>query len=76
MSGLSNSENAHMMLSIGALSRTVGVPTSTLRTWERRYGFPVSVRTSGGHRLYAPETVETLRWVVKAVMMRVGCGKR
>lgn len=67
MAGLSTSQNKQMLLSIGALSRAVGVPTSTLRTWERRYGFPESLRSPGGHRLYAPEVVQTLRWVVKAV---------
>ena len=34
---------------------------------ERRYGFQESLRSPGGHRLYAPEVVQTLRWVVKAV---------
>ena len=67
MSGRSTSQKKQMFLSIGALSRSVGVPTSTLRTWERRYGFPESVRTPGGHRLYAPEVADTLRWVVRAV---------
>ena len=62
MAGLSTSQSKQILLSIGALSRAVGVPTSTLRTWERRYGFPESLRSPGGHRLYAPEVVQTLRW--------------
>ncbi|WP_169309993.1 MerR family transcriptional regulator [Aeromicrobium marinum] len=32
-------------------SRT-GLPASTLRTWERRYGIGPTERTSGGHRRY------------------------
>ena len=29
------------MLSIGALARATAIPVETLRTWERRYGYPV-----------------------------------
>ncbi|WP_310582813.1 B12-binding domain-containing protein [Deinococcus sp.] len=31
-----------------------GVPATTLRQWERRYGFPSPSRTAGGYRLYSP----------------------
>jgi len=34
-------------------SRT-GVPATTLRQWERRYGFPSPSRTAGGYRMYSP----------------------
>ncbi|GHF29617.1 DNA-binding transcriptional MerR regulator [Deinococcus metalli] len=37
-------------------SRT-GVPATTLRQWERRYGFPRPARNSSGYRLYSPEDV-------------------
>lgn len=56
------------MLSIGALSRATGVPVETLRTWERRYGFPAPAsRLESGHRRYPIETVERLRLVVRAI---------
>jgi methylmalonyl-CoA mutase cobalamin-binding subunit len=56
------------VLSIGALSRATGVPVETLRTWERRYGFPTPVtRLESGHRRYPIETVERLRLVVRAI---------
>ncbi len=48
------------LLSIGAVSKACDVPVETLRTWERRYGFPVATRTAGGQRLYQPATVELL----------------
>lgn len=48
-------------LSIGALSRATRIPAETLRTWERRYGFPVPVRKPSGHRLYTSATVDHLR---------------
>jgi len=56
------------VLSIGALSRATGVPVETLRTWERRYGFPAPVeRIDSGHRRYPIECVERLRLVVRAL---------
>jgi DNA-binding transcriptional MerR regulator/methylmalonyl-CoA mutase cobalamin-binding subunit len=55
-------------LSIGSLSDATGVPIDTLRTWERRYGFPTPIsRTEGSHRRYATETVAKVRLVVKAL---------
>jgi MerR family transcriptional regulator, light-induced transcriptional regulator len=51
------------LLTIGALSRAVGIPAETLRTWERRYGFPTATRTGGRQRLYDAEVVPRLRLV-------------
>ncbi len=39
----------------------LGVSTSTLRSWERRYGFPHPRRSEGGHRQYELEEIEALR---------------
>lgn len=39
----------------------LGISASTLRTWERRYGYPAPLRTSGGQRLYDRAEVEALR---------------
>ncbi len=55
------------MMSIGAVSRATGIPSSTLRTWERRYGFPVPERTDGGQRAYSPNVVPKLRLVARAL---------
>jgi DNA-binding transcriptional MerR regulator len=51
------------LYNIGAVSRMTGIPMATLRIWERRYGFPHSARTAGGHRLYSERDVVGLRWV-------------
>ena len=37
------------------------VSPNTLRTWERRYGFPRPARSAGGHRQYALSEIESLR---------------
>ena len=55
------------LLSIGALSRATGVPADTLRTWERRYGFPATQRTESEHRRYSLPTLERLRLVVQTL---------
>jgi len=56
------------VLSIGALSAATGLPVETLRTWERRYGFPTPVgREGSGHRRYPLETVERLKLAVRAM---------
>jgi DNA-binding transcriptional MerR regulator len=39
----------------------LGVSPNTLRSWERRYGFPRPRRSPGGHRQYALGEVEALR---------------
>jgi DNA-binding transcriptional MerR regulator len=44
-----------------AAAAMLGVSTNTLRTWERRFGFPAPRRTAGGHRLYDLEEIEALR---------------
>ncbi|MFN3215844.1 MAG: MerR family transcriptional regulator [Acidimicrobiales bacterium] len=53
--------------SIGAVGRMIGVPTSTLRSWEDRYGLIVPHRTSGGHRLYSRDQVDQLKFVAAKV---------
>lgn len=49
----------------GQVAAAAGVNLQTLRYYERRGIVDEPVRTSGGHRLYPPETVTVLR-VVKA----------
>ena len=51
------------LYNIGVVARMTGVSMPTLRAWERRYSFPESERTAGGHRLYSEKDVLRLRWV-------------
>jgi DNA-binding transcriptional MerR regulator len=46
---------------INAAAEMLGVSTSTLRSWERRLGYPEPDRTAGNHRLYDLGQVEALR---------------
>jgi DNA-binding transcriptional MerR regulator len=51
------------LYNIGVVTRLTGVPITTLHAWERRYDFPHSARTAGGHRLYSEKDIARLRWV-------------
>lgn len=55
------------MLSIGAISRATLIPVETLRTWERRYGFPIPERKPSGQRVYPVSSVQRLRRIAEAL---------
>lgn len=44
-----------------AAAELLGVSPSTLRTWERRLGYPSPSRTPGNHRQYSLDEIEALR---------------
>ena len=44
-----------------AAAAMLGVSPSTLRSWERRFGFPEPRRTAGGHRQFDLTEIEALR---------------
>jgi CheY-like chemotaxis protein len=45
----------------------IGVPPSTLRAWEERYGQIVPTRSAGGQRLYSRDQVDELRFVLDRI---------
>lgn len=52
---------------IGAVSRATGIPVSTLRIWEVRYGAFKPVKTQGNQRLFAEHDVS------KAIVLKQLC---
>jgi DNA-binding transcriptional MerR regulator len=44
-----------------AAAAMLGVSPNTLRSWERRFGFPTPRRTQGGHRQFELSEIEALR---------------
>jgi len=46
---------------IAAVSEMLGIPIPTIRSWERRYGFPAPPRTGGQHRRYSDREIDQLR---------------
>lgn len=57
------------LLSIGALSAATGIPVATIRSWERRHGFPEAERRPSGHRVYPLATVPRLRRIAQAIAL-------
>src|SRR5690349_2007171 len=53
---------------IAAASTSLGIPVPTIRSWERRYGFPAPPRTDGRHRRYSPVEIAQLRAVRDLIM--------
>ena len=45
----------------GAVARLAGLPVTTLRVWERRYGVVAAPKTASGQRLYSSHDVLRLR---------------
>lgn len=52
---------------IAAVSKLTGISCHALRAWERRYGLPMPVRTTSGHRRYDAEQIRLVRIVVDQV---------
>ena len=48
-------------VSIATVSKVLDIPVPTIRSWERRYGFPTPSRTGGRHRRYTEREIEQLR---------------
>ncbi|MFM2054302.1 MAG: hypothetical protein RL456_2339 [Pseudomonadota bacterium] len=53
------------LLSVGEVATLTGVAASTLRVWERRYGWPTPHRSRGGERRYTPAQVDAIREVAR-----------
>ncbi len=50
---------------VAAVEARTGIPASTLRSWERRYGFPRPLRTATGQRLYSDHDVALIRFLAR-----------
>lgn len=57
MKGDVTTQSAHGRYRIQTVAELTGVPASTLRAWEQRYGFPAPQRTASAYRLYTDADV-------------------
>ena len=53
----------HHRLRSGTAARLAGLPVTTLRVWERRYGVVAAAKTESGQRVYSPHDVSRLRLI-------------
>ena len=51
----------HHRLRSGTAARLAGLPVTTLRVWERRYGVVAAAKTESGQRIYSAHDVARLR---------------
>jgi DNA-binding transcriptional MerR regulator len=56
-----------MTLRIRTIARLTGIRETTLRAWERRYGFPRPHRTESNYRVYGRDQVEDIRRVARLI---------
>lgn len=59
--GLDEKLDPDARLTIAAVSELLDIPVPTIRSWERRYGFPAPARTQGKHRRYSVAEADQLR---------------
>ena len=53
----------HPIFNIKAVSEKTGIPSVTLRAWERRHGYPRPHRSESGYRLYSQYDIAALSWL-------------
>jgi len=61
MSGPITYDEFLMKFSIETVAKMTGIAASSLRNWEKRYGFPQPTRTEGGHRFYCTQDIDFLK---------------
>ena len=52
---------AHGKYTVNEVEERTGVPATTLRQWERRYGVPKPERSDSGYRLYSDDDIAGIR---------------
>lgn len=63
------------LYNIQAVAASTGVPSITLRSWERRYGVPEPKRDSKGYRLYSERDIAVARWLRERVHQGMGISR-
>lgn len=63
------------LYSIGMVERDTGIGRDTLRVWERRYGFPVPVRSDKGERKYSEKQLRQLQRIRRLLDQGMRPGK-
>jgi MerR family transcriptional regulator, light-induced transcriptional regulator len=62
MQALTGASDTPLYNTAAVVQRT-GVPATTIRAWERRYGYPKPRRDTGGQRMYSERDIQAIRWL-------------
>jgi DNA-binding transcriptional MerR regulator len=57
------------------VEQRTGVPASTLRQWERRYGIPNPQRNASGYRLYSLRELEQIQFIQSCTTEGIAVGR-
>lgn len=63
------------LYNIQAVAAATGIPSITLRSWERRYGVPEPKRDPKGYRLYSDRDIAVTRWLKERVQQGIGISR-
>lgn len=63
------------LYNIQAVAEATGVPSITLRSWERRYGVPEPKRDAKGYRLYSERDIAVTHWLRERVQQGIGISR-
>ncbi len=63
VTGLTGVEDSGGLFTASEVEGRVGVPATTLRQWERRYGLPSPQRNASGYRLYSKQDVALIEFI-------------
>jgi methanogenic corrinoid protein MtbC1 len=58
-----------------AVVQRTGVPATTIRAWERRYGYPSPLRDAGGQRMYSERDIVGIRWLSEQTALGVAISR-
>jgi methanogenic corrinoid protein MtbC1 len=72
---MSNDADDEPRYPIRAAVRRTRIPAATLRSWERRYGFPSPARTATARRLYSSADLQAIDWLKAQIETGVSIGQ-
>ena len=77
MSTLASSQtsSATPLFTAGEVEQRTGVPATTLRQWERRYGLPNPQRSAGGYRLYSQNDLTVIEFFKNKIAQGVSVSR-
>jgi len=55
-------DSGEPLYNTAAVVQRTGIPATTFRAWERRYGYPKPRRDARNQRLYSERDIQTIRW--------------
>jgi MerR family transcriptional regulator, light-induced transcriptional regulator len=65
---ISQATNTTPLFTASEVETRTGIPATTLRQWERRYGVPNPERTQSGYRMYSPLDMNCIEFIKNLIL--------